>query len=392
MRALEILHGRIRQSTGFVHAARWRALWRTVLALIGGQKLWLTALGRALPGDVRRKHAIKAVDRLLGNRKLYKERPRIAAAMAALFIGRRERVVVLVDTVEIRHKVVGFVASVAHSGRSVPIWSTMIHAYRVNAAGCRVFLDSLAAVLPADCRPILVTDGGFETAWFDYVETLGWGYVGRVRGQTRFLRGEERLSCADLHSMAGRRAKNLPNLQFPVKRPCARRIVISKVPVSRHRRIQTRRGPGNDSNYRHYRKNAHEPLILTTSLKSNPQQIVELYAVRMQIEQNFRDLKNHRWGWSLRHCRSGSKARVELLLLIGAIATFVQHLVGFAGERCRLHEHYQANTVRNRRVLSFFVLGGLVLNSPDHVGLTKRSLLRALSELRRDVSRIGPRT
>lgn len=387
MRALDIVHDRIRQSTDFMHAARWAALWRTVEALIGGKKLWLTALGRALPGPAMRKHAIKAVDRLLGNRHLYGERSLIAAAIAALLIGRRTTVVILIDTVEIRHKVIGFIASVAHNGRSIPIWATQVTAFRVKAAGCRAFLDGLRTVLPETCRPILITDGGFETEWFDYVESLGWDYVGRIRGQNKFLCDGRRLSCADLHTMAGRRAKNVPGLHFPTKRPRARRVVLSKLPISRHRRVKTRRGPGNDTNYRHYRKNAHEPLILTTSLRCHPQQVADLYAVRMQIEQNFRDLKNHRWGWSLRHCRSG-KERVELLLLIGALATFVQHLAGFAGELNKLHHRYQANTLRKRRVLSFFFLGGLLLTA-ERQELTADLLERALTQLRRNVAAIA---
>lgn len=389
MRALELLHDRIRESTPFMHSARWSALWRCVLALIAAKKLWLTALGRALPADARRKHAIKAVDRLLGNAVLYRERPRIAAAVAGIVVGRRKSVLVLIDTVEIRHRVIGFVASIAHQGRSIPIWSTKVTSYRVNAAGCRRFLDGLRRVLPPGCRPILITDGGFEADWFDYVESLGWDYIGRVRGQINFLRGHERLTCPALHKMAGRRAKNLGRLQFPAGKPRTRRVVLSKLPISRHRRVKVRRGTGNDTNYRHYRKNAHEPLVLTTSLHCRAQQIVDLYAVRMQIEQNFRDLKNHRWGWSLRHCLSRSKRRIELLLLIGAIATLVQHLVGFAGELVNLHLRYQANTVRKRRVLSFFVLGGLLLQNQSRAELTATALRKALTRLRSDVSRIG---
>lgn len=387
MRALDILQNRLTESMSFMHKARWCALWRCVLALIAAKKLWLTALGRSLPVDARRKHAIKAVDRLLGNAVLYRERPRIAAAVAAIVVGRQASVLVLIDTVEIRHKVIGFVASIAHQGRSIPVWSTKVSSYRVNAAGCRRFLDGLRRVLPPGCHPVLITDGGFEADWFDYVESLGWDYIGRVRGQIKFQRGARQLTCSDLHKMASRRAKNLGRLHFPVKKPRTRRVVLSRLPVSRHRRIKVRRGTGNDTNYRHYRKNAHEPLVLTTSLQCRAQQVVDLYATRMQIEQNFRDLKNHRWGWSLRHCLSRSKKRIELLLLVGAIATLVQHLVGFAGELVDLHHRYQANTVRKRRVLSFFVLGGLLLQ--DQAEFTATAVRQALAQLRRDVARMG---
>lgn len=389
VRAFEILHDELRDRLPFVHQARWSALWRTVLAVIGGKQLWLTALGRARPGAALIKHQIKAVDRLLGNSALYQERPQIAAALAALLIRRRSTVVVLVDTVEIRNKVVGFVASVAHEGRSVPIWSTMITAIRANAKLCRQFLDELRTVLPSGCRPILVTDGGFETNWFDRVEALGWGYVGRIRGQTKFQVGSKRLSCADLHAMAGRHAKNLRDALYPLKRARKRRVVLSKLPVCRHRQIKTRTGPGRDTNYKHFRKNAYEPLILTTSLTCRPQAVVDVFATRMQIEQNFRDLKNHRWGWSLRHCGSRSKERVELLLLIGTIATFGQLLVGMAAEQRGIQRHYQANTVRSRRVLSHFVLGGLILARAEEDAPPPTAIRRALARLRRDVAELA---
>jgi hypothetical protein len=369
----------------FMHAARWQALWRTVQGLLAGKKLWLTALGRALPGSADRKHAIKAVDRLLGNPLLYGERFRISAGLAALLIGRRRRPVILIDTVEIRHKMVGFVASVAHQGRSIPIWSTMITALRANARHCCTFLNGLQAVLPPTSRPIVITDGGFEREWFEQVEARGWDYIGRVRGLVKFEWRGQRLTCPDLHAMAGRRAKNLHRVRFPIKNPTPRRLVLSKLPVCRHRQTKTRRGPSRDNNYKHYRKNAHEPLLLTTSLGCAPQAVVDLYGARMQIEQTFRDLKNHRWGWSLRHCLSRTADRIEILLLIGALATFVQQVIGIAGEHSGLHRRYQANTIRTRRVLSYFFLGGLLLASRNH-DLSPSVLRGALAHLRRQVA------
>jgi uncharacterized membrane protein len=124
------------------------------------------------------------------------------------------------------------------------------------------------------------------------------------------------------------------------------------------------------------------PLVLVTSLTSEPNRIVAVYKLRMQIEQAFRDLKNYRWGWSLRHCGTRSKSRLELLLLIGAIALLVQQLVGIAAERRGLHRAHQANTIRRRRVLSIFVLGGLVLNDASGEGLSNCNIARAIKDLR----------
>src|SRR5690349_16489943 len=80
VRAAEILHTRLSGAMAFMHRARWDAVWLVVQALIVGERLWLTGLGRARPGAARVKHAIKAVDRLVGNRRLFAERHRVYRA------------------------------------------------------------------------------------------------------------------------------------------------------------------------------------------------------------------------------------------------------------------------------------------------------------------------
>lgn len=389
MRAFQVLHDEISRHVQFMHKARWAALWRAVLGLIRGQQLWLTALGRALPTQGQRKHAIKAVDRLLGNRHLHSEREQIGAALVSTLVKRGSQPIVLIDTVEIRHKVVALAASLAHQGRSFPIYSTVVRSIRVKVGECRQFLDGLAKALPPDSRPVLLTDGGFETGWFKELDKRGWDYVGRVRGQVKLLYNGKWHGCPELHRLATNRAKGLGVLKLSKRAKQEQRVVLSKLPKSRHRRRKTRRGPDNDTNYKHYRKNAHEPLLLTTSLTCNAKYVVELYQLRMQIEETFRDLKNHRWGWSLRHCGSRKKRRIENLLLIAAVAMLVQQLAGLAGESLRLHYRHQANTLRKRRVLSFFVLGGLLLNGSDGELLTATSIRQALTQLRTEIDRLS---
>lgn len=391
MRALEILHDQLQSGMAFLHAKRWRALWCCVQALLIGKQLWLTGLGRQWPTAARRKHGIKAVDRFLGNPEVSRQRFQIAQALVAYVLPKQcRRPIVLVDTMEIRHKIIAITASLAHNGRALPIWSTITKALRMNAAECRRFLDELKKVFPTDLnlRPVIVTDGGFESAWFDELDRLGWDYAGRVRGQSKILHRGRWLRCQQLHHLATKRPKNLGWAKFPMRNPRQRRLVLSKLPKSRHRRIKTRRGPGNDSNYKHYRKNAHEPLLLTTSLTSRSVHIVEIYKLRMQIEQSFRDLKCFRWGWSLRHCRTRSRSRLELLLLVASIATIVQQLVGIAGEASHLDRRHQANTVRDRRVLSVFLLGGLLLGGIDVDDIDKRVLMQAIGRLQSEISRL----
>jgi len=389
VRAIQILHGPLSKRMGFMHAARWLALWRAVQALVKGRQLWLTGLGRSLPGAVLRKHAIKAVDRLLGSEHLYDERLKVSAALVRMLIGAGTSPVVLVDTVEIRYRVVAVTAALAHEGRSFPFHSMIIGQPRADRRQCDRFLQQLSEVLPSDCRPVFLTDGGFESTWFDEVERRGWHYVGRVRGQAKLFFEGHWVRCQQLHGLATRRAWDLGMIALPMRQPRWRRIVISKKPISLHRRRRTRRGLDNDSNYLHYRKNVYEPLLLATSLPCSSQRIVALYRRRMQIEETFRDLKNHRWGWSLRHCGSRSSKRIEILLLIAALAVAIQQLAGAAAESLSIQRRHQANTVTRTRVLSIFVLGGLVLNGADAALLTADAIHRAAARLRRHIALLG---
>lgn len=388
MRALEILHARLEARLGFVHASRWGSLWRVVIALIVGKKLWLTALGRALPSDALRKHAIKAVDRLLGNRLLYRERFAITAAVASLVVRDRSRPIVLVDTVEIQRRVIAVTAALAHAGRSFPIWSTKVRHYRLTPSESRRFLRELSQVLPASSRPILVTDAGFETPWIREVEARGWDYVARVRGMVQVRHRATWTELSKIRALATRRAKNIGPVQLCKRSPVPRRMVLSKLPTPQHRQVITRTGPARGTNYRVYRANAYEPIVAVTSLSCCARAVIEIYALRMQIEESFRDLKNHRWGWSLRHCGSRSRQRIEVLLLVASIAALVQQLVGMAAEALGLHRSHQANTVR-RRVLSVFVLGGIILNDSRLRPPAPTSIARAIGTLRREIVAFG---
>ncbi|MCE2597399.1 hypothetical protein K6Y31_21760 [Motilimonas cestriensis] len=48
----------------------------------------------------------------------------------------------------------------------------------------------------------------------------------------------------------------------------------------------------------------------------------------MQIEESFRDLKGPAYGFGLRHCRSRSPKRLDILLLISLLAEIVLWCIG----------------------------------------------------------------
>ncbi|HCL5254412.1 TPA: transposase, partial [Salmonella enterica] len=52
------------------------------------------------------------------------------------------------------------------------------------------FLDALAAAISPDKKVVIITDAGFQSAWFRHVRSLGWDFIGRIRGNVQF-----RLAC-----------------------------------------------------------------------------------------------------------------------------------------------------------------------------------------------------
>lgn len=76
----------------------------------------------------------------------------------------------------------------------------------------------------------------------------------------------------------------------------------------------------------------------------------------MQIEEGFRDLKSSRFGFNIRVCQTRNKRRLEILLLIGFLATYCLWLLGVEAERQKYHVRYQSNTIKTRRVLSVIYL------------------------------------
>ena len=89
----------------------------------------------------------------------------------------------------------------------------------------------------------------------------------------------------------------------------------------------------------------------------------------MQIEEYFRDTKNHRFGWSFEDARVTTTMRATVLLLIAALSCLAVTLVGRVAEDLGIHKEYQANTVSNRRVLSLFFLGKSIIQRWEHLAL-----------------------
>ena len=101
----------------------------------------------------------------------------------------------------------------------------------------------------------------------------------------------------------------------------------------------------------------------------------------MQIEEAFRDLKSDRFGLGLSASRTTQRQRLAVLLLIGALATFVLRLIGEVAQQRQMQFQFQSNTRRSRSVLSVISLARQVVQKGLAV-FPPGELNAALSRLR----------
>jgi hypothetical protein len=347
-----------RSCRGVVHAKRFEAVVAVAEAVVRAGRLTPAAVGRGLWGRTAPKHGIKRVDRLLANPRLLAEQRTFFRAIAATVLRESERPIVIVDWTQVLGAHRALVAAVPIGGRALPIYSE-VHPERLlgNSAVQGRFLQALRDVLPVGCKPIVVSDAGFHGPFFRDLVALGWDFLGRIRGTATVACQGRHVSKEQLYAVATSTPRDLGNCElysYP-------RLMSSRLVLVRKRRQRARHLlPPSSRDEKEFRKSARDPWLLATSLDLDASAIVAIYATRMQIEEAFRDAKNHRFGWSLGHVRTASSHRAQILLLLAALAMLVVTLVGLSVESRGDHRAYQANTA-TRRVLSLFVLGNAVL-------------------------------
>ncbi|MCF6259817.1 MAG: hypothetical protein L3J98_06610 [Gammaproteobacteria bacterium] len=101
MHTLKVLHNKLKQACPFIHLKRLAVLMLATQALLIGQRLSLTQLGRRLVSTALVKHNIKRIDRLLGNWHLHQERNSIYQFMSQALLKGNQRPLIIVDWSEL---------------------------------------------------------------------------------------------------------------------------------------------------------------------------------------------------------------------------------------------------------------------------------------------------
>lgn len=355
------------------------------VALCNGAELTLTSLGRRLPGRAHVKNKIKRVDRALGNKALHRDLPLIQQQLTHTITSLMPFCVIAVDWTGWHDKNWHLLrASLVCNGRSLPLMSDVVPARLAqnSEVQCR-FLDRLHAAIPGGKKVIIITDAGFRTDWFRHISQLGWYFTGRVRGKVCFrLEGKDKwMKISELEASAEPEKVGYGILARKPRTACYGSFYQHKRPVA------GRHGKGGPpKTQREHRNSAKEPWFLFSNLNDKePHQVMTLYSRRMQIEQNFRDEKSPRFGFGLRYSRSQGKGRLEVLSVVAAMATLVMWLAGYRAEKKQLHRHYQANSVKHRRWLSYLTLAGeMVRTQPG--ALRRMNMVNMLKILGKEYS------
>jgi hypothetical protein len=208
-------------------------------------------------------------------------------------------------------------------------------------------LRRLAAVLPEGVRVPVLADRGFaDTKLFGFLDDLGFGYVIRLKGNTRVGAADGTTRPAAAWVGKDGRARKLRDAMV-TEAPCPVGAVVCG-----------------------HAKDMKEPWCLVTSHRdATAPQIIELYSKRWTVEPSFRDTKDLRFGLGLETVHIADPQRRDRLLLVNAFAVVLLTLLGAAGESLGMDRHLKVNTVTTRSHSLFrqgSMLYDLIPNRPEH--------------------------
>ncbi|MBX9808037.1 MAG: IS4 family transposase [Flavobacteriaceae bacterium] len=364
------VHGILQQLlSSSIHKTRLKGLIPVITALIKSKKLQLSQLGRSLGGKGTERSGIRLIDKLLSNSFYQNHSIVIYQSICMRVIGNTLFPDIIVDWSSLpnsnmktkggEHCVLR--AVLATTGRGITLYEEVHPKKNENNAKIhRHFLERLHGILPKECRPCILSDAGFKNPWFTAVSALGWDYLGRVRGLAHYSEGTGYYPISELFFKAQNKASYLGAWLIAKTNPMLHHIVLYKgKSKGRHKITKTKKIDSSKESLKNS-KAWKEPWFLVTSLqevKNNPHLAILKYKKRMAIEENFRDTKSTKYGFSFDKNETIKPERFTVWLMLAALASLVCWLSGATAEKLKLHYDFQANSYRHRRVLSFFYLG-----------------------------------
>lgn len=364
MHLLPLLHKTFQEKLPDVHLTRLSSLMTVCATAANENKLYLTGLGRGISNLNKESSNIQKVDRLLGNGILQTERILFYKVMSAYLLQRDSSPWIHIDWTCINSttNLYALRASLSMKGRSIVLYEESYPKKKENNHAIhKEFLNKLKFLLPSDVKPVIVTDAGFRAPWFAYILKLGWDFVGRLRNKNLIFL--DKTSTWELSASYFEQATGVPTylgqglLTEEGKIP-AQFVLYKGKSRGRHRLNKNKKNSKSGKSKRYATANK-EPWLLVTSLqaKEKPVLITNIYRQRMRIEENIRDTKCAHYGLGLKRSLTRCPLRMNILLLIAAIATLAAWLAGLFIKKIGSASDFQAHSAKIQSALSCVFLG-----------------------------------
>jgi hypothetical protein len=386
MIANELIHNHLEKLCPSIYMTRLDAVMDVALSLQKSKNLSLTEMGRNLVGEGNVKHRIKKVDRLEGNKHLHNELNQIYMGLSDYvfsLISQDKNLPIIVDLCFMKDDIdiQMLSAEVASKGRTIPLYREVFNAGELkNRADS--FITKLSACVPTDRNVIIIMDAGFHEDWLKAIEAQNWYWICRTRtGKSFQFSGEKDwISVKEFIPKVNEKTKDHGNILLTSthQHPC--RLITTHNKHKKSHRNTPRALKTRNNGAGSYLQAAKEPWILTTNLPSRYKstEIVTFYSKRMQIEESFRDIKSHQFGLCGRYVRTTCIHRWGVKMMLAAIAQIVYWVLGIIGHSQGMQRLFQANTVRDKKVFSYFTLGRFIIEydkldkiTIDHENLPK---------------------
>lgn len=314
-----------------LHAKRVYSLASASLGVIYAASLAIHAIGCGLASarGLKKKHAVKQVDRLLSNTgvdiwKLFEK-------WVPFIIGARKEIVVALDWTEHDHDDHSTIALnlITSHGRATPLlWYTVVKsklAGQRNAHEDRLLLR-FKEVLPEGVKVTILADRGFgDQKLYEHLSHLGFDFVIRFR---------ECITVTDATGLSKTAAEWVP--------ATARACMLKDAKVTQEQSPVPAVVLVKDHNM----KEAWCLATSRTDLTARP--VVALYGKRFTIEENFRDTKDNHFGMGMSSTHISDTKRRDRLLLLSALAVALFTLLGAAGESLGYDRWIKVNTAKKR--------------------------------------------
>lgn len=365
MKVQKIVEQTIQKVTLNMHKTRQAAVISCIQSILNGSPVCVTGIGRGISNSAYEKHKIKRADRLCSNSFLRLSSTSIYQLMTSEFRQLSSAPIILVDWSDLDDRQENFLlrASMAIDGRAITLYQEVhtIKTKEKRKTHLR-FLKQLKSMFNHSTKAIIVTDAGFRCPWFQQVREVGWDFVGRVRNRTQYQlsNGTTWTPVKQLHIGASKTAKCIGEVKLAKSNPTKLNLVVYKKAKKGRHKFNRKGDVSRWTNSKRAADREREPWLLATSLKQTntlAKKAVGIYQTRMQIELTFRDTKNPYYGLGFSVNRTRSVDRISVLILLASIASLILTLIGMISEKLGIHRRFQANTVENKRVLSFHYLG-----------------------------------